>query len=98
MMGDASYLQADAKGAPVPAPADTWEWTLTDPDATGSVLTVSPDTTSATVAAGSPDTTGSLLLAVTGQNTGLTGSEGITIVATAATAINLVPGEPTPEG
>jgi hypothetical protein len=87
----------DAKGASVPAPADTWTWNLADPDATGSVLTVSADTTSATVAAGSPDTTGTLTLTVTGQSSGLTGAEAILVVASAATAVELVPGTPSAE-
>jgi hypothetical protein len=85
----------DAKGASVPAPADTWAWNLADP--TGSVLTVSADTTTATVAAGSPDTTGTLTLTVTGQASGLTGAEAILVVASAATAIELVPGTPSAE-
>lgn len=87
----------DAKGAAVSAPADTWTWTLADPDNTGATLTVSADTTSATVAAGNPDSTGTLTLNVTGQNTGLTGAQAILVVASAATAIDLVAGTPTPE-
>jgi hypothetical protein len=87
----------DAKGAAVPAPTDTWSWTLDDPDATGSVLTVSADTTSATVAAGTPDTTGTLTLNVTGANSGLVGAEAILVVASAATAISIVPGTPSAE-
>jgi len=87
----------DAKGAAVPAPADTWTWTLDDPDSTGSVLTVSPDTTSATVAAGTPDTTGTLTLNVSGATSGLVGAESILVVASAATAISIVPGAPSPE-
>jgi hypothetical protein len=82
----------DAKGASVPAPADTWTWTLADPDDTGATATPSADTTSCVVAAGSPDTTGVLTLTVTGQNTGLTGSQAIDVVASAATAIALVAG------
>jgi len=88
---------ADAKGANVPAPADTWTWALADPDGTASVLTVSADTTTATVAAGTPDTTGTLTLTVTGQNSGLTGAEAILVVASAATAVELVPGTPSAE-
>ena len=88
---------ADAKGASVPVPTDTWSWTLADPDATGSTLTVSTDTLSATVAAGSPDTTGTLTLTVTGQTTGLTGAEAILVVASAASVIGLVAGTPTAE-
>ena len=87
----------DAKGASVPAPADTWAWTLADPDSTGAVLTVSADTTSATVAAGSPDTTGTLTLNVAGANTGLAGAQAILVVASAATAIQLVEGTPSDE-
>jgi hypothetical protein len=87
----------DAKGVAVPAPVDTWTWSLADPDGTGSVLTVSADTTSATVAAGTPDTTGTLTLSVTGASTGLTGAEAIVVVASAATAISVVPGTPSPE-
>lgn len=88
---------SDAKGASVPMPADTWSWALADPDATASVLTVSDDTLSATVAAGTPDTTGTLTLTVTGQTTGLTGAEAILVVASAATVIGLEPGTPTAE-
>jgi hypothetical protein len=87
----------DAKGASVAAPSDTWTWTLADPDATGATVTVSADTTSAVVAAGSPDTTGVLTLTVTGQNSGLTGSQAIDVVASAATAIQLVEGTPADE-
>jgi hypothetical protein len=82
----------DAKDASVPAPADTWVWSLADPDGTGATFTPSADTTSCVVAAGSPDTTGVLTLTVTGQNTGLTGSQAIDVVASAATAIALVAG------
>lgn len=87
----------DAKGASVPVPADTWTWDLADPDSTGSVLTVSTDTLSATVAAGTPDTTGTLTLTVTGQTSGLTGAEAILVVASAASVIGLVAGTPAPE-
>lgn len=88
---------ADAKGADVPVPSDTWTWALADPDNTGSTLTVSADTLSATVAAGTPDTTGTLTLSVTGQTSGLTGAEAILVVASAATTIGLVAGTPTAE-
>lgn len=85
----------DAKGVEVGAPADTWAWTLNDPDASGAVLTVSADTLSATVAAGTP--TSNLSLSVAGANTGLTGAEAIVVQATAATTISLVAGTPTAE-
>lgn len=85
----------DAKGASVPAPSDTWAWTLTDPDVSGAVLTVSTDTTSAVVAAGTP--TANLSLSVAGANTGLQGAEAIIVQATAATTVDLVPGTPAPE-
>jgi len=88
---------ADAKGAPVDTPPDTWAWVLADPDATGAVLTVSADTLSAVVAAGTPDTTGTLLLTVTGATSGLTGAEAILVQASAAATVSLVPGTPTPE-
>jgi hypothetical protein len=88
---------ADAKGASVPVPTDTWSWSLSDPDGTDSVLTVSADTLSATVAAGTPDTTGTLTLTVTGQNTGLTGAEAILVVASAASVIGLEAGTPVAE-
>ncbi len=87
----------DAKGAEVPVPSDTWNWALADPDGTGSTLTVSADTLSATVAAGTPDTTGTLTLTVTGASTGLTGAEAILVVASAAATIGLVAGTPTAE-
>lgn len=86
---------ADAKNIAVPAPADTWTWTLSDPDASGAVLTVSDDTTSATVAAGVP--TANLLLSVAGAATGLQGAEAIIVQATAATTIALVAGTPSAE-
>lgn len=85
----------DAKGVEVGAPADTWAWTLNDPDASGAVLTVSADTLSATVAAGTP--TSNLSLSVAGANTGLTGAEAIVVLATAATTVSLVAGTPTAE-
>ena len=87
----------DAKNAPVPAPTDTWTWLLADPDNTGSVLTVSADTTTATVAAGNPDTTGTLTLTVSGATSGLTGAEAILVVASAATAITIEAGTPVAE-
>jgi hypothetical protein len=85
----------DAKQAEVPAPADTWTWALADPDSSGATLTVSSDTTSATVAGGVPDT--NLMLTVAGQNTGLQGAEAIVVQATAAATVGLVAGTPTPE-
>jgi hypothetical protein len=85
----------DAKAAQVPAPTDTWAWTLNDPDESGAVLTVSADTLSATVAAGTP--TPNLSLSVTGQSTALTGAEAIIVQATAATTIGLVAGTPAAE-
>jgi hypothetical protein len=85
----------DAKDAQVAAPADTWNWVLSDPDNSGATLTVSADTTSATVAAGTP--TANLSLSVTGANTGLQGAEAIIVQATAATTIGLVAGTPEPE-
>lgn len=85
----------DAKGASTAAPADTWAWTLTDPDQSGAVLTVSTDTTNATVAAGTP--TANLSLSVAGQNTGLQGAEAIIVTAGPAAAIALVPGTPSAE-
>jgi hypothetical protein len=88
---------ADAKGASVPVPTDTWQWSLSDPDETGSTLLVSADTLSATVAAGSPDTTGTLTLTVTGQTSGLTGAEAILVQASAAATIGLVAGTPAAE-
>jgi hypothetical protein len=85
----------DVKNAQVPAPADTWNWVLSDPDNSGAVLTVSTDTLSATVAAGTP--TPNLSVSVTGQTTGLQGAEAIIVQATAATTVGLVPGTPTAE-
>jgi hypothetical protein len=87
----------DAKGASVPVPTDTWQWSLSDPDNTGSTLLVSADTLSATVAAGTPDTTGTLTLTVTGQSSGLTGAEAILVQASAAATIGLVAGTPVAE-
>ena len=87
----------DAKGSSVPMPADTWQWALADPDGTGSTLTVSADTLSATVAAGTPDTTGTLTLTVTGQSSGLNGAEAILVQASAAATIGLVAGTPVAE-
>lgn len=85
----------DAKGAAVPAPSDTWSWSLADPDSSGAQLAVSADTLSATVSAGVPDT--NLLLTVSGQSTGITGAEAIVVQATAAVTVGLVPGTPVAE-
>jgi hypothetical protein len=85
----------DAKDASVPAPTDTWSWTLNDPDSSGAVLTVSADTLSATVAAGTP--TPNLSVSVAGASTGLTGAEAIIVQATAATTVGLVAGTPVAE-
>ena len=58
-----SLTGLDAKGASVALDSGfTAAWTLADPDPTGAVLTVSDDTTTATVAAGVPDS--NLLLSV----------------------------------
>ena len=85
----------DSKGVQVDAPADTWSWTLSDPDSSGAVLTVSGDTTSATVAAGTP--TVNLSLSVVGQDSGITGAEAIIVTAGPAVTVDLVPGTPAPE-
>lgn len=85
----------DDKGASVAAPADTWSWSLADPDSSGAVLTVSDDTLSATVAGGTPDT--NLMLSVAGATTGLTGAEAIIVLAGPATTIGLVAGDPSAE-
>jgi hypothetical protein len=85
----------DAKGAEVAAPSDTWSWTLADPDSSGATLTVSADTTTATVAGGVPDT--NLMLSVTGATSGLSGAEAIIVVAGPVATIGLVAGTPTPE-
>jgi hypothetical protein len=86
----------DSKGVAVPAPSDTWNWTLNDPDASGASLSVSDDTTSATVAAGVP--TVNLSLSVVGANTGLSGAEAILVTAGPAVAVGIVPGAVSPEG
>jgi hypothetical protein len=89
----------DAKGASVALDSGfTAAWTLADPDSTGAVLTVSADTTNATVAAGVPDS--NLLLSVVVTNpdgSTLSGAEAIIVQATAATTVGLVAGTPTPE-
>ena len=62
-----SLTGLDAKGASVALDSGfTAAWTLADPDSTGAVLTVSDDTTTATVAAGVPDS--NLLLSVVVTN------------------------------
>jgi hypothetical protein len=85
----------DAKGVDVPAPSDTWNYTLADPDNSGAVLTVAGDTLSATVAAGTP--TANLVLSAAGAGTGLQAQCAITVEAGAATGIDLVPGTPSAE-
>ena len=85
----------DAKGAATSAPADTWNYSLSDPDSSGAVLTVADDTLSATVAAGTP--TANLALSVSGMNTGLSASCAITVEAGAAVSVDLVPGTPADE-
>jgi hypothetical protein len=89
----------DAKGASVALDSGfTAAWTLADPDSTGAVLTVSADTTTATVAAGVPDS--SLLLSVVVTNpdgSTLSGAEAIVVQATAAATVGLVAGTPAAE-
>jgi hypothetical protein len=89
----------DAKGADVPLDSGfTAAWSLADPDSSGATLTVSADTTTATVAAGVPDT--NLLLSVVVTNpdgSTLSGAEAIVVLATAATTVSLVAGTPEPE-
>jgi hypothetical protein len=92
---DFTLTGLDAKGASVPAPADTWTWALADPDTSGATLTVSADTLTATVGAGVPDT--NLMLTVTGSTSGLTGAEAIIVQASAAATVGLVAGTPVPE-
>jgi hypothetical protein len=89
----------DAKGADVPLDAGyTAAWSLADPDSSGAVLTVSDDTTSATVAAGVPDTNLMLSVVVTNPDSStLNGAEAIIVLATAATTVGLVAGTPAPE-
>ena len=84
----------DAKGADVPSPSDSLNWSLADPDGSGAVLTVSGDTLSAVVAAGTA--TANLVLSAAGQSSGLSGQCAITITAGPAVAVDLVPGTPTP--
>ncbi len=94
-----SLTGTDAKGASVPLDSGyTAAWTLADPDSSGAVLTVSADTTTATVAAGTPDA--NLLLSVVVTNpdgSTLNGAEAIIVQATAATTVGLVAGTPTAE-
>jgi hypothetical protein len=94
-----SLTGQDAKNAPVPLTSGfTAAWTLADPDSTGAVLTVSADTTTATVAAGVPDS--NLLLSVVVTNpdgSTLSGAEAIVVQATAATTVGLVAGTPVAE-
>jgi hypothetical protein len=62
------------------------------------VLTVSADTTTATVAAGVPDTNLMLSVVVTNPDgSTLNGAEAIVVVATAATTVSLVAGTPSAE-
>ena len=68
------------------------------PDSTGAVLTVSDDTTTATVAAGVPDSNLLLSVVVTNPDAStLSGAEAIIVQATAATTVGLVAGTPTAE-
>jgi hypothetical protein len=94
-----SLQGADAKGAEVPLDSGfTAAWSLADPDSTGAVLTVSADTTTATVAAGVPDTNLMLSVVVTNPDgSTLNGAEAIVVQATAATTVSLVPGTPVAE-
>jgi hypothetical protein len=96
---DFTLTGQDAKGASVPLQAGyTAAWSLADPDSSGATLTVSADTTTATVAAGVPDT--NLMLSVTVTNpdgSTLQGAEAIIVQATAATTVGLVAGTPTAE-
>ena len=89
----------DAKGASVPLDSGyTAAWTLADPDSTGATLTVSEDTTNATVAAGVPDSNLMLSVVVTNPDgSTISGAEAIIVQATAATTVGLVAGTPTPE-
>ena len=93
----------DAKLADAPLPAGfTAAWTLADPDSSGAVLTVSDDTTTATLSAGVPDTNLMVSVAVTvtnpdGSTTTLPGAEAVVVTATAATTVGLVPGTPAAE-
>lgn len=90
-----SLTGLDSKGASVPAPSDTWAWSLGDPDSSGASLAVSDDTLTATVSGGVPDT--NLVLTVAGQSTGITGAEAIIVTAGPVTTVGLVAGTPSPE-
>lgn len=94
-----SLTGLDAKGASVALDSGfTAAWTLADPDSTGAVLTVSDDTTTATVAAGVPDSNLLLSVVVTNPDAStLSGAEAIIVQATAATTVGLVAGTPTAE-
>lgn len=93
----------DAKNEQVPLPAGyTAAWTLADPDATGAVLTVSDDTTSAVLSAGVPDS--NLMVSVTvtvtnpdGSTTDFQGAEAVIVTTGPLQAIGIVPGTPTAE-
>lgn len=94
-----SLTGQDAKGASVPLDSGfTAAWSLADPDSSGAVLTVSADTTTATVAAGVPDTNLMLSVVVTNPDSStLSGAEAIIVLATAATTVGLVAGTPSDE-
>ena len=94
-----SLTGLDAKGASVPLDSGfTAAWSLADPDSTGAVLTVSADTTTATVAAGVPDSNLMLSVVVTNPDgSTISGAEAIIVQATAATTVGLIPGTPTAE-
>lgn len=90
---------ADLKGASVPLDSGfSAAWTLNDPDASGAVLTVSADTTSAVLAAGTPTANLSVSVVVTNPDSStLDGAEAVIVQATAATTVSLVPGAPSAE-
>jgi hypothetical protein len=89
-----TLMGADDKNVQVPAPTDTWTWSSDDSAGAIVTLTVSDDTTSATVAAVAP---GTATISVSGANTGLQGAEACIVSAGPAVTIDLVPGTPTQE-
>jgi hypothetical protein len=85
---------ADAAGNPAPLPAGSVTWTASDP--TILVVTPAADGMSADVAAQGPLGTAQVTVAVAlDDGTTLTGALDVTVVASAAATIQIVPGTPT---
>jgi len=84
---------ADAAGNPAPLPAGSVTWGISDP----TILAITPaaDGMSADVAAQGPLGTAQVLVSVAlDPTTTLTGTLDVTVVASAAATIQIVPGTP----